>query len=148
MSLLLAASGVASAQNVPNEAVTDYREALASCLKASANDADKQALVQWIFVMMSSHPDVAAFAKIDADKAGTISRDGAKLFERLIAVDCAGPMRAAIKQGGTDAIGDSFGILGEAAMDGLMKDPKVDAAIATSMDAIDAEKMIKALVGP
>jgi hypothetical protein len=148
MGALLSISGAASAQAAPDQDLADRKVALANCLKQSVDGADKKSLVQWIFVMMANHPDVAAFASIDADKAGKISQEGAKLFERLIAIDCAEPVRGAIKAGGTGAISDSFGMLGEAAMDGLMKEPKVEAAIAASMENIDEEKMVKALVGP
>ena len=144
----MSASGVALAQETPGKDATDYKGALDSCLQTAVDDADRRSLVQWIFVMMANHPDVAAIARIDAGDADRISHEGAKLFERLIAEDCAGPMRTAVQRGGSDAIGGSFKILGETAMTGLTEDPKVNAAIEKSMGQIDKEKLIKAMVQP
>ena len=61
-------------------------------------------------------------------------------MKRLLTVDCRSTAIVAIKNEGDDAIESSFGVLGEAAFQTLMNNPKVSAAMNGLEGKVDREK--------
>ena len=64
----------------------------------------------------------------------------ADLFTRLLTVDCRAETVAAIKNEGELAIAQSFSVLGQVAMQSLVRDPDVKASIGQIEQDIDVNK--------
>jgi hypothetical protein len=161
LAVLLAASGFALAAQAqsPTPAQTPQavpksvrsiaaQDALTQCLIASTSADDKRVLVKWVFSVIAQHPDIASMTRIDAGQRTTIDRDAAKVLEQLLADQCAVPLRAAIKQSGTDAIGKSFQALGSTAATDMLQNPQVVASGAGLMKHLDIQRLLLALIAP
>lgn len=110
-----------------------FGDDLSRCLVAKTSEADKTMLVRWVFASIAAADGVKDMVKIsDADRTA-LSRQTADLFVRLITKDCRTQAIAAIKNDGEEAFKNSFAVLGQIAMRGLMNDPKVN----ERMDEID-----------
>jgi len=129
----------------PAPASNDAAETLSDCLVNGATQDDKRALVRWIFAVIARHPDVSPMADIDKASEERIVRDAYKVFERLVTERCVNQIRVAVRESGTDAIGKSFEKLGEAAMDGLLSHPNVEAAIPELLKYADPKAFERAL---
>lgn len=129
------------------EAAAQAQQALGDCLVDSVSNADKRALVKWIFAVLARHPEVKPLADIDADEQEKIIRDGSAVFETLMADRCAIQLRAAVQKSGMDAISKSFQRLGETAMEALLQDPEVTAGVAEWMKYADTARIERAILG-
>jgi hypothetical protein len=124
------------------------QDALTQCLIQSTSANDKRVLVKWAFAIIAQHPDISAMTRIDAAQRSAIDRDAAKVFEQLLAEQCAGPLRTAMKQSGTDAIGRSFQTLGTSAAADMLQNPQVVASGAGLMKHLDMQRILMALIVP
>lgn len=123
------------------------KEALTKCILEASTEEDRRALVNWIFMMMSKYPDLSGLVRIDAAQGKAISTSAGNVFTRLMADDCGSELRLALERSGTDAIGESFKVLGESAVETLLKDPAVAAESAAIAEYIDMERLGKAMQG-
>lgn len=124
------------------------QEALTQCLMKSTSADDKRVLVKWVFAVIAQHPDISSMTQIDPAQRSAIDRDAAKVFEQLLADQCAGPLRTAMKQSGTDAIGKSFQALGTSAATDMLQNPQVVASGAGLMKHLDMQRLLLALIAP
>ena len=123
-----------------------YGDDLAKCLVEHTNDGDKIVLAQWIFTVMSAHPSAASLARIsDADRTA-VARQAGRVFETLLTDSCKEQTGKAVKYEGTAALGSSFKVLGEIAMNTLLANPSVAAESQNFMTYVDEAK-IKAAFG-
>ena len=124
------------------------QDALTRCLIESTSPDDKRVLVKWVFSVIAQHPDISTMTRIDAAQRSAIDRDAAKVFEQLLADQCAGPLRVAMKQSGTDAIGRSFQALGTSAATDMLQNPQVVSSGAGLMKHLDMQRILLALIAP
>jgi hypothetical protein len=66
-------------------------------------------------------------------------------MQRLMLVDCRKQTVDALKYEGTESIGQAFGVLGQAAMRGLMSDPSVAEGMGGLGKSIDEAKFAEML---
>jgi hypothetical protein len=124
------------------------QEALTQCLMKSTSADDKRVLAKWVFAVIAQHPDIASMTRIDTVQRTAIDREAAKVFEQLLADQCAGPLRTAMKQSGTDAIGRSFQALGTSAATDMLQNPQVVTSGASLMKHLDMQRILLALIAP
>lgn len=124
------------------------QDALTKCLVESSSPEDKRILVKWVFAVIAQHPDIASMTQIDAAQRVVIDRDAADVFEKLLAEQCAAPLRAAVKQSGTDAIGRSFQALGTSAATDMLQNPQVMSSGAGLLKHLDMQRILIALIAP
>ena len=124
------------------------QEALTQCLMKSTSADDKRVLVKWVFAVIAQHPDISSMTQIDTAQRSAIDREAAKVFEQLLADQCAGPLRTAMKQSGTDAIGKSFQALGTSAATDMLQNPQVVTSGASLMKHLDMQRILLALIAP
>jgi ethanolamine utilization protein EutP (predicted NTPase) len=140
---------VQAAQAVPKSVrPVSAQDALTQCLIQSTSANDKRVLVKWVFAVIAQHPDISAMTKIDAAQRTAIDRDAAKVLEQLLTGQCAVPLRTAMKQSGTDAIGRSFQTLGTSAATDMLQNPQVVASGAGLMKHLDMQRILLALIVP
>jgi hypothetical protein len=124
------------------------QDALTKCLVESSSPEDKRILVKWVFAVIAQHPDIASMTQIDAAQRVVIDRDAAGVFQKLLAEQCAAPLRAAVKQSGTDAIGRSFQALGTSAATDMLQNPQVVSSGAGLLKHLDMQRILIALIAP
>ncbi|HKB79003.1 MAG TPA: hypothetical protein VKH35_04740 [Thermoanaerobaculia bacterium] len=122
-----------------------YADTLGKCLVSSTSPAEKTMLIRWIFATMALHPDVQSLAAVSPEQRQEITKDTAKIFERLLTDSCAQQTRDAIKYEGPSTIESAFGILGQVAMRELFTNDKVAAGLEDFSKAVDAKKVEQAL---
>lgn len=122
------------------------QDALSRCLVDSTSPEDRRVLVKWVFSTLAQHPDIATMARIDPAQRDLAERQAARVFERLLTEKCTAPLKVAIKQSGTDAIGKSFEALGSAATGELLQNGQVVGAGAGLMKHLNAQKIMLSLI--
>ena len=123
-----------------NALAGEHQDKLAQCLAKSTTQQDRNELVQWIFVAMSSHPLTSEFATIPAQKRKEITTRATRVFEKLMTDSCGLETLNTTKYEGTEAIGKAFETLGGIAMEGLMQHPDVEKAVMDMASGIDESK--------
>lgn len=86
-------------------------------------------LSKWMFVMMSTNPDIQSYSKVGPEQIADFNKKAADLSSRLLTKDCKGQTVAALRNEGGSAISASFSMLGQVAMRRLMSDPNVSQMI-------------------
>lgn len=102
--------------------------------------------IRWIYVAMSSHPDVAALSNISPEKRGQLNREAASLIVELLTVRCKDESQQAVKYEGGDSFKAGFEQLGRVAMQGLMSHPDVKEYLSGLESSLDVEKLKKTFV--
>lgn len=122
-----------------------YADELSKCLVRSTGDEEKRSLVKWIFSAVALHPDVADIATVTPTQRNEMTRNTAKLFEKLLTESCRTEVRAAVQYEGSQTIGASFQILGQVAARELFSNPGVAAQMGELAKHIDHKKMAEAM---
>lgn len=121
-------------------------DTFAKCLAENTTGRDRKDLARWVFVAMGAHPEMRAIATLPASAAEQASVVTGQLFTRLVAESCAAEAKTAVKAVGPSAIQSAFAVLGQLAMQELMTDKDVSAAMGAVEKHIDAGK-IQAVFG-
>lgn len=118
-----------------------YSDEMGKCLVAHSSAEDQTDLILWLFAAMARHPAVKPYATISDDQRAAIDLKGGKLVERLLTVDCRSETVTALKYEGSSAFENSFSLLGQVAMRGLMADPSVAESMGALARGIDGQKI-------
>jgi len=145
VSVALALTALGTGQTA---AAGPYADDLSKCLVRSTGEEDKRALVKWIFSAVALHPDVADIAKVTPTQRDDMTRNTAKLFERLLTESCRTEVRQAVQYEGPQTIGASFQVLGQVAARELFANPAVAAHMAELAKHIDKQKLADAMGQP
>lgn len=122
-----------------------FTDKLSICLVNNTSQADKSLLVKWIYAAISSHPEVRSMSNISVKKGNELNRETAALFTTLLTSRCYKETRSAIKYEGAIAFKTSFGVLGQVAMKGLIKNPDVNRYISGLDKYVDPKTLRKKL---
>lgn len=117
-----------------------YSDDMARCLVSSTSSKDKTDLVRWIFANAALHPDVANVSSVSAEARDKLDRDIAALLERLVTDVCRKQSDEAFRYEGATAFQDSFGVLGQVAMQELMSNKDVANGFQTFAKYLDNAK--------
>jgi hypothetical protein len=102
-----------------------YTDDLSKCLVKATTQADRVELMTWIFEAMSAHPAVRSLSTVTDAQREVANRRAAGLMQRLLTEDCRPQTVDAVRYESMGAIQQSFMVLGQVAMGGLMQDPTV-----------------------
>ena len=122
-------------------------EAAKSCLADATSGKDRKVLAKWIFGAMAAHPEMAALSRVTPEDQAELSREFGELFTRLMTVDCADEIRSLARDQGPSTIGTAFEHLGAVAMQELMGNPAVNAAISGFEKHVDQDALAPVLGG-
>lgn len=125
-----------------------YGDTLSKCLVSSTTAQDKTDLVTWIFVMMSQHPEVKSLSKVTVDQLENSNKKTGLIFQRLLTQSCISETKDAIRYEGSDALGQSFNLLGQVAAREIFSAPSVAAGMAGFIKYIDKKTLDTALKPP
>ncbi|WP_374430127.1 hypothetical protein [Ideonella dechloratans] len=112
-------------------------EALSSCMTDSSTGKDRKELARWIFVAMSSHPELKGLTTITPADQETSDKDVARLATRLLTESCSKQAQAAMSAEGNAALEAAFGMLGQLAMQELMADAGVKVSFSNYTKYLD-----------
>lgn len=103
-----------------------YTNEVSKCLIDSTSARDKVILVKWIFSTMSIHPTIESMSSISKIQSEKINKNFANLLTRLFTEFCHTEIKKALKYDGETALKESFGFLGEVAVEELFLHPKIE----------------------
>ncbi len=126
-SLMLANAAMAAEEADPAAS----SEALSKCLTMKSTGQDRLTFASWMVAALASAPQMKDVATIAPGKKDQLDREFARVFTRLIAVDCAELSRPLLKGRDKEAFRTGGETLGRMAMQELLSNP--DAA--KSMEA-------------
>ena len=120
---------------------------LGNCLADSSTGKERKALARWVFLAMSTHPEIRALSNAtDADRE-TAHKEMADLVTRLLTVQCLKEVQLVVETEGTEGITQSFKVLGEVAVRELTTAPEVASAMTGYVQYLNREAFQKALLG-
>jgi hypothetical protein len=121
---------------------------LPTCLADNTSGKDRKDLARWIFLAIGAHPENKPFL---TNGTGQVTDDANKataaLFMRLLTDTCAAQTKAAVQVGGPQVIQAAFSELGKLAMQELMANPDVSAAMSALAKYVDQQKLAAVLGG-
>jgi len=106
-----------------------YSDDATRCIAKSTTEADRLALVKWIFLGIAAHPSIKEYSNVSAEQRIQIDRQMGALVMKLLTKDCHKETVEAMRFEGGGFLEKSFTALGEIAMGGLMTNPEVSAAL-------------------
>jgi hypothetical protein len=131
---------------VPSLAVADTTATLSSCVADNTSGKQRKELARWIFLAMAAHPDLKQFTSSEVIAARELTdKATAALFEILITDQCATEANAVFKEHGSPGLQVAFEALGRLAMQELMSNPELMAAMSAFERHIDSVKVNTAL---
>ena len=136
---LVPVSANAQAVAMPNAASL----ALGKCLVGKSNGEDRILVARWMGASIAMSPAMADVVTVDADKKDAIDREMAATFTRLMTVDCQAEMGALVKARDAMGIQAASGMLGQMAMQELLRDPATMQALMAHAKYIDQSAMQK-----
>lgn len=116
-------------------------EKAATCLTDSTSGKDRKALVKWMFLAISKHPEIKELSASTVDMDDRSNREVGELYTRLIADDCATEIHAMVEADGPSSIAKAFEVLGGVAMQELMAHPDVSKAFSQLETHMDQERI-------
>jgi hypothetical protein len=119
-------------------------DALGNCLRDNTSGKERKDLARWIWVSMSTHPDIRSMAAISEPVRIDTNKQMGELVTRLLTVNCAAQTRAA-GQEGPQSVMASFKSLGEVAMLELTSNPSVGESITAYIQFVDRKKVEEVL---
>jgi hypothetical protein len=106
-------------------------DALSQCLSENTTGKDRKTMAKWLFVSMGAHPEMRAIAPITPTSTEVVSKDAADLLTRLLVRACPKQTQSAVwAVGAPAAMQGAFAVVGQLAMQELMTDKGVVAAMA------------------
>ena len=123
-----------------------FTDEMSKCIVKKTTESDKAMFIRWIYVAMSSHPDVEALSNISPEKRDQLNQEAASLIVELLTVRCKDESKQAVKYEGGDSFKAGFEQLGRVAMQGLMSHPDVKEYLSGLESYMDAEKLKKTFV--
>jgi hypothetical protein len=131
------AAGVVAPPALAHPAV----DVFARCIADHTTGKDRKDLARWMFTAMGAHAEMRAVAPIPPAASEEATRTAGQLFMRLLTEACAGPGRAAVQAVGPGAIQSAFTVFGQLAMQELMTDKDVAAAMSRLEQSLDRAKL-------
>jgi hypothetical protein len=120
-------------------------DALGKCLVDSTTGRDRTEVVRWIFAAFSAHPDVGELSSVTAAQRDAITEEAARVFNRLLVVDCRAQTVAALRADGVDAVESAFEVLGKTAVEDMTTDPGVQHEMSKLAGDLDQDKLLALL---
>ena len=122
-------------------------DALSSCLADNTTGKERKELARWVFIAMSVHPEIRALAAVSEQERTESNQSMGGLVTRLLAENCAAQAKSTLQAEGGEGVQSSFRILGQLAMQEIMSNQEVAAAIGEYAKYLDQKRLDSALGG-
>lgn len=120
-------------------------ETLGVCLTDHTTGKERKLLARWVFTALAAHPEISGLAAVTPAEREEASQVAGALYTRLFTEACLTEVERAIEEGGSAAIEAGFGVLGQVAMQELMNDAQVSAAMELMVTYIDLTRLEEAI---
>lgn len=114
-----------------------YQDDLSKCLVRFTNRSDRVALMRWLVVAYLQNPKVGRIATVDPGDGEALTKDVAKIFQRLLVRNCADETRNSVAYEGGGSIEKAFQTLGMVAGRELAGSPEVQKFMARLENYVD-----------
>jgi hypothetical protein len=118
-----------------------FADDMAKCLVNSTSPQDRTVLVQWMFGLITLHPDLTAMSSISIKQRDDLSRNAGALFQRLLLESCRSQTQQALQNEGPQTVQYAFQVLGQVATRGLFTDPHVMGGLKDLTKYVDEDKL-------
>lgn len=118
-----------------------FTDQLSRCLVNKTTVADRELLIKWVYIAMSSHKAVRQYSNISAQIGDDMNKNTAELFMNLLTERCKSEAVKAHKYEKDIALKASFEMLGKVAMQGIMTAPSVSVYMGGLQKYIDKKKL-------
>ncbi len=122
-------------------------DALTACLADNTTGRDRKDMARWVFVGMSSHPEIQNLSNVTDANRDELDKLLATMLTRLMTDTCRTEAKAAMEKDGSQAFQNAFGTIGKLAMQELMSNPEVNASFSRFAKYIDQKKMNAVFAG-
>ncbi|PIE61881.1 MAG: hypothetical protein CSA29_01030 [Desulfobacterales bacterium] len=120
-------------------------QALGTCLADALNGKERKELAKWIYFGMSRHSTIKQYSKVTDADIDNMNKYIGRLVTRLLTADCSQIASKAIKEGGASSVQYAFRVVGQVAMQELMREKSVTKALGEFETYLDKEKMNQVL---
>lgn len=134
--LLLIGSALVTTPSYAQSATDEF----ATCLTDSLSGKERKDLASWIFFAMAAHPGIEQYSNITPEAREQQDKTIGALITRLVAENCPAELVKAQAEN-PEALRMAFEMVGKVAMQELMSNEKVSAAIAAYAKYADMEKI-------
>ncbi|WP_430009282.1 hypothetical protein [Methylophaga lonarensis] len=111
-------------------------DALGQCLVANTSTAERELMIQWMFLGMAQHQSLAGLLSDSVNKEETDIMMG-YLVQNVLTERCSEQMAALMQREGLSRFDESFELWGSVAMREMLTDPAVEAALLNFTKFID-----------
>lgn len=118
-----------------------YGDELSKCLVNSTTQADRVALVKWMFSAASLHPALKGMVSVSPQQLDDANKYTAGLLTRLLTESCRAEAEKALQYEGMATFQTSFQILGQVAGKELFSSPEVTVAMSGLARHVDGKKL-------
>lgn len=125
-----------------------YADTLGKKMVSSMTPTDKTVLIRWLFMAISTHPDVKGLTTITPEQRKEANKAFAELATRLLTVDCLTEAREAVRYEGPSSLGSAFQLLGQVAGREIFSNPNVTEGLSDLSKSVDVKAIEKALADP
>lgn len=125
-----------------------YATSLQQCLADNTTGKDRKELARWIFAAMATHPEMRDLSNATELTRDRLSQSMGALLTRLLTENCAEQTRAAVTNEGSQGLEAAFGALGQLAMQELMTNKDVSAALSGFERFVDQKKIQATFAAP
>lgn len=122
-------------------------DALIACLADNTTGRDRKDMARWVFVGMSSHPEIQSLSNVTKANRDELDRMVASMVTRLMTESCRAQAKSAMEKDGSVAFQTAFGVVGKLAMQELMSNPEVNSSFSNFGKYIDQNRMNSAFSG-
>ena len=118
----------------------DPSDKLGNCMIDALNGKERKGLAKWIFLAISSHPEITIYSKASSEDIDNSDKYVGKIISRLLTVDCPAELTLA-NQRDPLAIRKAFELVGRVAMQELMSNQVTMQALTNYAKYTDQEKI-------
>lgn len=111
-------------------------DALGQCLVTNTSTAERELMIQWMFLGMAQHQSLAGLLSERVNKQETDIMMG-YLVQNVLTERCSEQMAALLQREGLSRFDESFELWGAVAMREMLTDPAVEAALLNFTQFID-----------
>jgi hypothetical protein len=141
MTIALAAIFIGSVLTSSSVSASTSVDELSSCLADNTTGKDRKDMARWIFLAMSSHPEISSFTNISEQKRDEVNMLMGAMVTKLMTESCPVQVKKAMGVEGGQALKTAFGVLGRLAMQELMTNTEVNSSFSGFTKYIDKSKM-------
>ena len=120
-----------------------YGDSLAKCLVSATTEADRTALVKWMFTASAAHPAIEPIVSVSPEQATESNKVMGEMVTKLLVDLCRTETEEALQFEGEMTLQTAFSVLGQVAGRELFSSPEVADAMAGFEAYLDTDALVQ-----